>query len=477
MANTRLYFAVQTVAFYKGSEWDRLEASAIQADGSRDYSAATPALPFIAHGVQDVNMTSNFQTTPVFEFGQASTYENTEGIPTVEITASKLIDGKPPLWCLATLDAITPTLQGRSNAYSTVQLGMWPDTESRCFYNGTGSYDANDNPDGLGTADPATTGNDYNADSGHLGLSVLPISVITCPKCYPSSISYTITTTDNATESITLSGSEKLWARAKQSQKLLPGGLQANVIADDVRFNTIYADFQDNDDTPDIMIARGHNVMLRPLIADPELHVDQNGAVNDPDCSVFPIEIPGISAIGTSDVSTMLFEAEGAYQADPNYASIQSITISSNFAREDEMTLGWKLPVNKRMPPVVQVTSEITTTAKTDDGIQVAAFTETCRNTAATANQTIRIAICNGDEPAGEESDSNGMRIYLGTKNRLQSIAIGGGATNSNATHTYSYSTNNDLTVVAKSDPNERGEEWWTNRRNWVCGADIVVTP
>ena len=93
MAGNRLFFPVQAVMFYSGKDWDALEKSA--ADNGYNYGIADAATPYVAHGVQDVNITSNFALTPVFELGQSEIYENTEGIPTVEITVSKVLDGKP----------------------------------------------------------------------------------------------------------------------------------------------------------------------------------------------------------------------------------------------------------------------------------------------------------------------------------------------------------------------------------------------
>jgi hypothetical protein len=83
MAGNRLYFPVQAVIMYSGKQWDELEKSAITSTGEKDYGSATPAEPYVAHGVQDVGITSNFSLTPVFELGQSGIYENTEGIPTV----------------------------------------------------------------------------------------------------------------------------------------------------------------------------------------------------------------------------------------------------------------------------------------------------------------------------------------------------------------------------------------------------------
>ena len=489
MAGNRLYFPVQAVLFYGGDDWDVMETSAKDPiTGVVDYSTATPADPFVAHGVQDVSLTSNFALTPVFELGQSNVYENTEGIPTVEVTVSKVLDGRALLWHLTTLDAKNPTLSGRTSVYSTFQLGLWPDDQQSCFWAGTN-----------------TVANDGSLDQNNTD-EVTPVAVITCPKCFPSSLGYTINVTEASTENLTLSGNEKVWARAMQSNKLLPGGRNALVIQDDTRFNTAFADFIDNEDRPAERIAQGYNVMLTPsgavtipggLSNDPKLNgknnptiFDKNGALKDPDCSVFPIEIPGINVYGVNDVLGMIHATEETYQPDPNYARIQSVSFNVTLQRNDINALGYKLPVYKSVQMPIQVTTEITVVSTTDDGIQVQSFSSACQNTAALQASTIRLAICNGDDDDVARPDSNGVRIYAGNQNKLTSVSFGqGGTGGGNAQATYSYQSNNIFTVVAKSDPNQNqydennapapptivgGEVtspggWWTNRAKWVC--------
>jgi len=493
MAGNRLYFPVQAVMFYRGREWDTLEKTA----KTNGYDNADSATPYTAHGVQDVAMTSNFPLTPVFELGQSNTYENTEGIPTVEITLSKVLDGKPLLWHLATLDAVAPTLSARTAAYSTFQLGLWPDTEERCFW-GPGGGGIN---------------GEEGIDSGPNG-ETMPIGVIACSKCYPSSLGYTVTVGENSKEDLTLSGNEKVWARALQSKKKLPGGRDAFTIQEDARFNTAYADFKDNNDTPDQRISQGYNVMLKPITlaseaagfaADPDTWskkivgvTDKNGALMDADCSVFPSEIPGITLWGTNDVEAMLHEVESVYQPDPNFARLQSVSFKVDITREDVPALGYKLPTYKSAKMPIQIATEITVVSTTDDGIQVSAFTSACQNTAALQAGTIRLAICNGDYDDVDRESANGVRIYAGDQNKPTSVSYGqGGTGGGNVQATYSYQSHNKFTVVAKSDPNMNqklkgtntvvepvfdtdpdsptygeiltGGAWWQEREKWVC--------
>ena len=488
MAGNRLFFPVQAVIFYSGKEWDGMEENAMD---SGSYADTAFDERYTAHGVQDVGMTSNFAINPVFEVGQSNIYENTEGIPTVEITLSKVLDGRPLLWHLSTLDAKEPTLAARSAVYSTFQLGLWPDDQERCFWIGGGSV----------------AGGTVN----NTGDECMPIGVITCPKCYPSSLSYAISTTENGMENITLSGNEKVWARALQSQKKLPGNQAALTIQGDARF-AAHADFRNNDDTPDQRIVQYYNVMVTPLDADiiaaiegieaatdkdaavsaaiAAGHLDKNGAIKDPDCSVFPIEMPGISLWGTNDIVSKIHQAEDPYQPDPNFARVQSVSFNVTLTREDKIAMGYKMPYYKAAKNPIEVKSEITVASTTDDGIQVSAFTSACQNTTALRPGTIRLAVCNGNAE-GDNTEPNGVRIYAGNQNKLTSVSFGqGGTGGGDVQATYSYQSHNIFTVVAKSDPNLNqkvrntgaaapptvvdGEVtapggWWTNREMWVC--------
>ena len=494
MAGNRLFFPVQAVVFYSGKEWDKLETAA-QTEGSyilTDYEFDNP--PLFAHGVQDVSMTSNFTLTPVFELGQAAIYENVEGVPTVEITLSKVVDGHPLLWHLATMDAQQPGLMGRINAYCTFQLGLWPDTEERCFWNGVDSVGIGADLNNVVT--PGMTG-------PVAGRSVTPIGVITCPKCYPSSIGYTISTTESATENMTLSGNEKVWARAVQSLKPIPGSPGVANDSTDVRFQAlshtvwqgnVSGSVETNDDTPDVRIAQGYNVMLTTLMTpDPTFGAgtnrDSNGAIRDPDCSVFPIEIPGITMWGTNDVVANLHEhqnpppkgstprPERAYDPDPGFARVQSVSFNVSLTRNDINALGFKMPVFRSVQLPIQVTTEITVISTTDDGIQVSAFSSACQNTSALRPSTIRLALCTGAEPWVSDAASNGVRIYTGKQNKLTSVAFGqGGTGGGNVQATYSYQTNNEFTVLAKSDPTYAAiaGNWWNNRADIIAPAEVV---
>jgi len=112
MANNRIYYPIQQVAFRK--------------PGSSTFRAA--------HGVQSVGITTTFNLEQAFELSQLAIFENIEGIPNVEVTLNKVLDGYPLLWCLATASdengavLAGPALAQRAVAKTLMQLGIWPET-------------------------------------------------------------------------------------------------------------------------------------------------------------------------------------------------------------------------------------------------------------------------------------------------------------------------------------------------------------
>lgn len=160
MSNNRIYYAIQQVEL------------------------GTDSTKTAAHGVQTVGLTTNFNLEQVFELGQLAIYQNIEGIPEIEVTINKVLDGYPLIYVLATekgseiaedLTATGPDLPGRQNARVDMRLSIYPDTQ----------VSANGNPVGGG--------------------------VVNCKGMYVSSVSYTFPVDGNFTEDVTLVGNEKIW--------------------------------------------------------------------------------------------------------------------------------------------------------------------------------------------------------------------------------------------------------------------------
>jgi hypothetical protein len=161
MSNNRIYYAIQQVEL------------------------GTASTKTAAHGVQTVGLTTNFNLEQVFELGQLAIYQNVEGIPEIEVTINKVLDGYPLVYVLATekgseiandLVATGPDLPGRQNARVDMRLSIYPDTV----------VSANGNP--------------------------VVGGVVKCKGMYVSSVTYTFPVDGNFTEDVTLVGNEKIWA-------------------------------------------------------------------------------------------------------------------------------------------------------------------------------------------------------------------------------------------------------------------------
>lgn len=157
MANDRIHYPIQQVAFRK--------------PGTTVFREA--------HGVQSVSMTTTFNLDQAFELSQLAIYENIEGIPDVEVTMTKLLDGYPLLFCLATASDASggayanPDLAGRAGAETILQLGIWDESLSSV----------------------------QGAPDTYVEMSGLTVS----------SLTYNFPLEDNFTEDITLVGNRRVW--------------------------------------------------------------------------------------------------------------------------------------------------------------------------------------------------------------------------------------------------------------------------
>jgi len=162
MANFRQFYATQALGF--------APHDVVNPDPSGEFE---PSGFITANGVQSVGLTTTFNLQNVFELGQLDLYESIEGIPDIELTAQKVLDGYPLLYHLATPAATSPTLIGRSNERCYVALNLYPDTQ--------------DNASGT------------------------PLQSIGMSGMFVSSLKYALPVDGNATEDITLVGNNKEW--------------------------------------------------------------------------------------------------------------------------------------------------------------------------------------------------------------------------------------------------------------------------
>lgn len=166
MSNKRIYYATQAVRL-----------NPINSDGSSGSTWYTP------QGVQSVGMTTNFALTQLFQLGQQELYDNVDGVPEVEVTMQKTLDGTLPLYllCMGGDDAFHGSgaqIASLSTNRVNFQLGLYDDTDVKADGNST-----------------------YH---------------VHCSGMYLSSVGYTFALDGFSTEDVTLVGNSKLWGSGSQ---------------------------------------------------------------------------------------------------------------------------------------------------------------------------------------------------------------------------------------------------------------------
>ena len=355
--------------------------------------------PGMVHGVQSIGITTNFNLEQAFELGQIEIYENIEGTPDVEVTMEKFVDGYPLMYLLASTGVTGSNASGlvaRSKERCDVVLGIFGEE-----YNNVAS--ASDN-------------------SGSAEAEVYMSGM------YISSISYNIPVDGTCTESITLVGNSKEWLT----------GTSVSMSGEAVN------DFDGLDSPKALGVAgapsgglqRREDVLLEH--------------------SILPVGIQGVNGTGLGNAyrATEASFAAGATISAQNTARqndrftasglgvhVQSVSISTDFSREDVFELGRKTPYYRPANFPIEVSCEIEAITTSGDFITaLEAGDPKLFQTTASGNNT------------GEENIfftlRGGMTFDLGTKNRLASVSYGGAdATGGNASCTYSYTNFNDLDV------------------------------
>ena len=163
LANDRIFYATQGLG--------------LAPNGQTEVGDTSRASGFIeAHGVQSVAIDTTFNLEQVFELGQIDLYENIEGLPDIELTAQKVLDGSPLLYHLATQGATTSSLNARSKRRAFVALNIYSDV--------------------------------FDSASG------TPETQVEMSGMFVSSLTYTLNVDGNSTEDLTLVGNNKLWRTA-----------------------------------------------------------------------------------------------------------------------------------------------------------------------------------------------------------------------------------------------------------------------
>lgn len=350
-------------------------------------------------GLQSIGVTTTFNLEQLFEMGQLAIYENIEGIPDVEVTTEKVLDGYCPVYLLATAESIegtaapNATLAGRSPGYCILGIAIYDETVTQA--------------------------------QGNSGTEVHMSGM------YVSSIRYQVSTDGNATESLTMVGNNKVW---------VVGGATGSFVGHYVGSGTW--------DVP-----WGAAATLQPKAIGGSGGVNRREDVlfgNGATKSFLPTCIPGITNYSAAGV---VGSGQNILGADGNYgAHIQSISISSNFGREQLFELGRRGTFYRYINWPVEVSSEITVIATsgdmisaTEDGIYEDAAWKgksVCGSRYNLINEKIVLRLCEG------------LMVDAGENNKLQSVgATGANTGKGNLEITYSFRNFNEMTVKHPSDP------------------------
>lgn len=348
------------------------------ASGNKHYTG-------MVHGVQSVGITTNFNLEQAFELGQIEIYENIEGLPDVEVTMEKVLDGYPLMYLLATTGVAGTSASGllaRSKERCDVSLGIFGEQ-----FNNVAS--ASDN-------------------EGDAEVQVYMSGM------YVSSISYSIPVDGNATESITLVGNNKEW-----------------LTSTNVNMSGEAVDSFNGNDQPSAYAPGSGGIQRRE-----DVRLDY---------SVLPAAIQGVNGSGLGNayraVEGVTSPSADGFTSSGIGVHVQSVSISTDFSREDILELGAKSPYYRPASFPVEVSCEIEAVTASGDFITgLESGDPSLFGTASSGNNT------------GEEiifiALRGGMTFDLGSRNRLSSVSYGGAdATGGNATCTYSYTNFNDLDV------------------------------
>jgi hypothetical protein len=391
--NRRVFYATQAVAV--GDMGATTVQDSWEPTTTGDFVGTDKLM--IAHGLQSIGVTTNFNLEQIFELGQLSLYENYEEVPEIEVTFEKVLDGYSLMYHLGTVDATAPTLTGRGNARADVRMAVGLDT------------------------------NDYMAVGVNSGVAELY-----CSGMYISSVSYTLGTDGNFTESTTFVGNDKQWITTSDTGGVLTSDANGALVAQ--LSSGVFGS--------DAPVGAGNSVLRRQNLVIGSAGKTYGG-------TAFKTEVPNIlegGSTGSLTNSKYIIAGSGPY--------IQSVSISCDLGRENIQQLGKRAPYYRYVSFPVDVTCDIEVTATAGDNVDAAEEGGvTGKNL---SDHSIQIVL------------DDSTVFQLGKKNKLTSVSYGGGdAGGGNATITYSFTNSNDFVVLHSGDPiSLEGASYW---KNWFA--------
>lgn len=382
--NTRVFYATQGVVvgdFKATSIVDSWQAGDSYLDGDGKL--------MIAHGLQSIGVSTNFNLEQIFELGQLSLYENFEEVPEIEVTFEKVLDGYSLIYHLGTVDATNPTLTGRSEARADVRMAI-----------------------GL-TADTSI-------QSGNSGVAELY-----CSGMYINAVSYNLATDGNFTESTTFVGNDKQWYSGSENGILVSAKAIISAFTTSIFGN-------DAPVSPDNSVLRRQNVVIGSAGL---------GMASGTFRTVVPDFIEGTTT-GATGVTDALngngLNSNCSYidDSDANTVHLNSASISVDLGRESINELGSKAPYSRYVSFPVDVTCDIEVTAIGGDNVDAA---EEAKNL---SDHSIQFVL----------DDSTVLQLGNKNKLTSVTYG-GGDAGGGNATISYSMTNSNDFVVLHSGDP------------------------
>ncbi len=413
LANERVFYATQAVAIAPFNK------------KPQSYTAEE-----VAHGVQSIGITTNFNLEQVFELGQLEIYENVEGIPDVEVTMEKVLDGYPLLYHMATKGAGTdddPAVAAtglskflpRSKKRCDVRLGIFEEEQA--------------NSAGLSRPSGANS-----ASAGSQSTEVYLSGM------YINSVSYSIPVDGPATESVTLVGNNKQWMHSSLS---LPTGQKEDGIFGfaDMALTNDGPGGSGNSNDPLLNLDGNDSPLARTSGNITGTQLPSGGVQRREDVLVFlstlPRSIRGVNGTGVGNASTL-----GTNPSGFPLVHIQSFSASTDFGREDVLELGRKSPYARTANFPIEVTCDIEAITAEGDFV----------NAIERGDERFDFTVTSGENTPDERIKlvlRAGYVFDLGTKNRLSSVSYGGGdAGGGNASCTYSYSNFNVFEIRHQPD-------------------------
>jgi len=303
MPNNRIFYACQAVATEKlGSSGNMVPI----------------------HGLQSVGVNTTFNLEQVFELGQIQIYENIEGIPDIEVTLEKVLDGYPLIYHLASSGSSSAGLAGRSKERTCMSLGIYEDS--------------------------------YDAVSG-----VAPTEVY-MSGLYLSNVSYKFPTDGNCTESVTMVGNHKAW----YSPALFMKSTTVKAL------NNLNYSTGAGQDEPTALggsggIQRRENVIMAS--------------------SILPTSIFGVIGSNSGNAGSGISDGNGGFSPNgfTNRVHVQNFDVSVDFSRDNILELGRKAPYYRAAKFPIEVTSNFEIIAISGD--QVSAYEEGLASYKGTRNE------------------------------------------------------------------------------------------